>query len=202
MKLIKSLSNILFEQGPPSFVKAQQATAPKATASKAAVVAPTISAADLAKEKADLTLKLNAGFKQLSEWLVGMFSEDNNSQWKPWKSWSNDLEEAAWKEFFSPQWKAECAETLKELEAAVTGLTAAVADGQKYANDPNMKSLNTKMVSNLKIVKSWPNEGTPIKGSLKEKFYGNTNDDNYVWTINYSTDHNPSRKTYEIDTDF
>lgn len=190
MKSIKFLSSILFEQGPPSRVavaKANPSTARAAT--PPATATPTISAADLAKEKADLTLKLNKGFEYLSNWLVGMFSTASAPQWEPWKHWNGDEELKAWDEFFIPQWSAECAETLAELQKDVKTLADNVATGKKYADDGNMRALDTKMQGNLKIVQSWPTDNGPLKTAFVNN---DSTDDIYRWTINYTNDFTPA----------
>lgn len=200
MKSIKFLSNILFEQGPPSYVAAMKATpAAQRRAAPRQAAAPTISPEALVKEKADLALVLNKGFESLSDWLKGMFSEDSASQWEPWKSWNGDDEAGAWKEFFLPQFKADGEQILIELSKKITDLTAAVAPNGKYASDGNMVALNTKMVANLAIVNSWT-----IKDSKLYKAFNNddSSTDLYQWTINYSTGYKPvTRVTYEIDAD-
>jgi len=203
MKIIKKYTDFVFEQG--GLRKAPTTTqkvAPKSAAEPKAQATPTISAADLAKEKADLTLKLNVGFEKLSNWLVGMFSSENADQWEPWKHWNGDDEKAAWKDFFKVQWNAECAQTLKELQAAVKLLQDAVKPEAKYADDGNMVQLETKMSGNLKIVESWPT--ATGAGSLYLAFTNNdSTDDTYRWTMNYSDDHTTKgRKTYSVDCDF
>jgi hypothetical protein len=204
MKIIKKYTDFVFEQG--GLKKAPTTTqkvAPKSAAEPKAQATPTISAADLAKEKADLTLKLNTGFEKLSNWLKGMFSSENANQWEPWKTFSNDKEEQAWTDFFLVQWNAECAQTLKELQAAVKLLQEAVKPGAKYANDGNMVQLETKMSGNLKIVESWTT--ATGAGSLYLAFHNASpfEDDIYRWTMNYSDDHTTKgRKTYDVDCDF
>lgn len=197
MEMVLEQDGLDFSTVPQTKPAAQRQAAPRQAA------APTISPEALAKEKADLTLILNNGFKSLSDWLKGMFDE-NVTHWETWKGRLDDDEAKAWTAYFIPQWKAECAEILKELEAKVKTLTDNVADGKKYAADGNMKSLNTKMTGNLKVVQSWPDESTtPVNGTLKYKFLKLDSNDTYRWTINYTSDFKPApgRQTYEIDTD-
>jgi len=196
MKTIKTYSDFISEQltGRPTTSQPRQQVRSNTTPPPANTTPPPPSAEEVTKQKANLTAKLDAGFKLLHEWLINMFSSANSGFWAKYKSAWGDNETKAW-EGLTTQWGLDCKPTLDDLKKAVTQLNADVAANGKWKDDVQMVTLSKKMTLNLAEVTNWMT--SKDDDSLYDTMVTVNDSDDFSWTLNLST--GPISKT--IDTD-
>jgi hypothetical protein len=195
MKVIKTYSDFIVEQDMVRSASLSSSSNNKKSSTVDPKTPPTGPTAEaIAKEKVDLTVKLDTGFKKLQDWLIAMFVE-GNPFWTKYKSFFNDNEVAAWAAL-ETQWDLDCEPTLTDLTATIKQLATDVAANGKYASDATMVSLSKKMNLNLTEVSGWMT--SRADDSLFDTFEGANDSDTFSWTLNFST--GPVSKS--VDTDF